>query len=281
MRDPRINFRSREVAAVLAFLVPGAGHLYQKRRLKAGVFFAGILSLFLGGMILGNWQPVYSQVISGPGASVQMLPGDAPIATSYSIGYTAQVLVGLPAIPSLVQQLRFKADMGVVKTLNEELDSEFVGVLQSRDKYVPVSGRLTLQPARLGTGTGTFTGVTRDGTAVAAEIDGSVDLGCRVFGSPRREISIAGLSGVQVGELKPDRLYGTISRPFLNWYQAPRDNGELDRLHGNLSQRYDIACVFTWIAGLLNLMAIWDAYDGPAYGYGDEEPEDENEPKEN
>ena len=36
--------------------------------------------------------------------------------------------------------------------------------------------------------------------------------------------------------------------------------------------------MFTWIAGLLNLMAIWDAYDGPAYGYGDEEPEDEEDP---
>ncbi|MFN9825440.1 MAG: hypothetical protein ACK58J_14935, partial [Planctomyces sp.] len=34
---------------------------------------------------------------------------------------------------------------------------------------------------------------------------------------------------------------------------------------------YDVAAVLTWIAGLLNLMAIWDAAQGPAYGYGDED----------
>ena len=54
MRDSRINFRSRELAAMLAFLVPGAGHFYQGRNLKAGIFFCGILSLFFGGMILGD-----------------------------------------------------------------------------------------------------------------------------------------------------------------------------------------------------------------------------------
>ena len=58
------------------------------------------------------------------------------------------------------------------------------------------------------------------------------------------------------------------------------DNAELDRLHGKLSQHFDIACVFTWIAGLLNLMAIWDAYEGPAYGYGDEEPDDDDDNEE-
>jgi hypothetical protein len=36
-----------------------------------------------------------------------------------------------------------------------------------------------------------------------------------------------------------------------------------------------MALVFTWVAGLLNLLAIWDAADGPAYAYGDEKPDDE------
>ena len=31
-----------------------------------------------------------------------------------------------------------------------------------------------------------------------------------------------------------------------------------------------MAMVFTWIAGLLNILAIWDAVEGPAFGYGDE-----------
>jgi hypothetical protein len=65
-----------------------------------------------------------------------------------------------------------------------------------------------------------------------------------------------------------------VERGILNWFQAPLDTNELDRLNGNLSRQFDVACVFTWIAGLLNLLAIWDAAQGPAYGYGDEQPEE-------
>ena len=34
---------------------------------------------------------------------------------------------------------------------------------------------------------------------------------------------------------------------------------------------FELAKIFTWIAGLLNILAVWDAFEGPAYGYGDEE----------
>ena len=44
-----------------------------------------------------------------------------------------------------------------------------------------------------------------------------------------------------------------------------------------------MGAVFTLIAGLLNILAIWDAFEGPAYGFGDEHldemDEEENEPK--
>lgn len=37
---------------------------------------------------------------------------------------------------------------------------------------------------------------------------------------------------------------------------------------------YDIGLIYTTVAGLLNVLAIYDAYEGPAYGRGDEtEPE--------
>jgi len=278
MRDSRINFRSRELAAMLAFLVPGAGHFYQGRNLKAGIFFCGILSLFFGGMILGDWQPVYSQVayaVRGD-ASLQMQSAEAPIGTRYSIGYAAQVLVGLPAVPSLIQQSRFSSGGGVVNTLKISIDSDFVGGFSDGQSFIPVSGQLILAPqdGGAGAGQGSFEGLTtRDGEVVSAKLSGSVRLGRPVFGSPRREFQMLGLRLVQIGARQPSVLQGTISRSFTDWYQAPRDNAELDRLHSKLSQNYDIACVFTWIAGLLNLMAMWDAYGGPAYGYGDDEPE--------
>ena len=126
MADPRINFRSRELAAVLAFLVPGAGHFYQGRTFKAAVYFTGILFLFFAGLILGDWQPVYSQIVYPTRApSVQMQPEDALPRTSMSIGYAAQVLSGLPALPALVQQVRFQASAGAVDRLDATLDSDF------------------------------------------------------------------------------------------------------------------------------------------------------------
>lgn len=280
MRDPRINFRSPETAALLAFLLPGAGHFYQGRRLKAGIFFFGILSLFFGGMILGDWQPVYSQVVS-PAAGDNQGDRGAVYRTSFSIGYAAQVLVGLPALPAVVQQFRFSRELDDLPLLNEDMESEFVGVCQTEmnGRSIPVSGELQLSPTKPGSrkAKGTFSGITANQTVVAAEISGDVTIEREIWGSPRRKVKIKALSGMEVDGLRLSRLDGSVERSFLNYYQAPRDSQELDRLHGKLSHRYDIACVFTWIAGLLNLMAIWDAYEGPAYGYGDEEEDDEDE----
>lgn len=280
MRDPRINLRNRELAAFLAFILPGGGHFYQGRRLKAGIYFTGIVSLFFAGMILGDWQPVYSQIayINVPG-SVQMRTAQQESKTSFSIGYAAQVFVGFPAFPSLIQQFRFKADPGSVVTLDGPLRADFIGAFREAGVFVPVSGSLSLVTStQVGvTVEGHFSGVTKDGVPVEAELRGGVRLGQKVFGSPRRDIIISGLEDVLVGEVRAVELRGTVTRSFSDWYQAPRDSGELDRLHGKLSRHFEIACVFTWIAGLLNLMAIWDAYDGPAYGYGDERPEDDED----
>lgn len=285
MKDPRINLRSRELAVFFAFILPGGGHFYQGRRLKAGIYFGGIVSLFFAGMILGDWQPVYSQVVYFRDAgSVQMRKAQQEVGANFSIAYAAQALVGLPALPALVQQARFKSDPGSVAALDGPLQSGFIGAFRQGGAFVPVEGgiRLVTSAEVSGGVEGVFSGVTNGGDLVEVPLRGGIRLGQKVFGSPRREIVISGLDGVPVGEIAAVELRGSVERAFFDWYQAPRDNAELDRLHGKLSRHFEIACVFTWIAGLLNLMAIWDAYDGPAYGYGDEPPdEDDSDPDSN
>lgn len=277
MRDPRINFRTRELAALLAFLIPGAGHYYQGRRLKAGIYFSGIVSLFFAGMILGNWQPVYSQTAVAKNAERVELANSNRVSTKFSISYGAQFFNGLPAIPALVQQLRFGSEAVDFGSFRENIDSDFVGVFRDGRQFVAVTGQVQLSPAGGSSAKGVFRGVTDDGESITSDISGTVELGRNIYGSPRRRITINGLPpDLAVGELSPTKLIGSVERSFWNWFQAPRDSDELDRLHGRLSHRFDIACVFTWIAGLLNLMAIWDAYEGPAYGYGDEEPDDDD-----
>ena len=74
------------------------------------------------------------------------------------------------------------------------------------------------------------------------------------------------------------RLKGSVPRSFWDRFEAPPDDEErdLDRgylldLHRQLGKYHELAMTFTMIAGLLNILVILDAVEGPAYGYGDSE----------
>jgi len=274
MKDPRVPLKSRGLAALLAFLVPGAGHFYQGRRLKGSIFTACILTMFLGGLILGEGQPVYSQVVHASEGSLQPAQlQTGPPRTEKSLGYFAQVFVGLPSMPALLQTWRHHSRQNLPETPSKPISEPFRGDIKmmsddGEQSLTRVNGQLSLTPGSSTTVNGNFKGTTAAGDAIEFNIEGRATLGKPVFGAPGREVvcSVSGEDSPYGGQLS-----GTIPRPFHNWFQAPRDYEELDRLHGTLSDKFDIACVFTWIAGLLNVMAIWDAFDGPAYGYGDEE----------
>ena len=297
MKDPRLQLKNPLIAAVLALLIPGAGHWYQGRRFKATIYSVGILTLFFWGMILGNWQPVYSQlVLTGNSADSNLHrnhveppdPGSDDFLNlaqsvqehpqlSFSFGYAAQFLVGLPSLPALVQEMRFRSETHDAKILEKQVTGKFRGVYVEQGTHISIMGDLNLEPINpegSRTVKGSLDATFQDGTRRVFELGGTVRLGRAVFGSPERliECNVIGDS-----HSLSDGIKGFVDRPFINWYQAPRDGFELDRLHGSLSRRFDIATVFTWIAGLLNLLAIWDAADGPAYGYGDEKPEDEED----
>src|SRR5205807_3710437 len=47
------------VAALLSYLIPGLGQIYQGRVGKGVLFLVCLYSLFFYGMYLGNWQNVY------------------------------------------------------------------------------------------------------------------------------------------------------------------------------------------------------------------------------
>ena len=280
MKDPRISLGSRGLATILAFLVPGAGHVYQRRHLKGAIFAVCILSTFFGGLVLGEGQPVYFQVIhaaEGGMASAQLQSGRSR--TERSLGYYVQIFVGIPAMPALVQSWRYRNPLNLPREPDAPLNAEFEGnVVGSgqvgHQQNQRINGELRLEPSQRVTGT--FTGTTTDGDPVHFDLSGRVVLGKPVFGSPRQAVE-CDLASDGLG--MQGQLIGTIDRPFLDWFQAPRDNEELDRMHDRLSQHFDIACVFTWIAGLLNIMAVWDAFGGPAYGYGDEDNTPNNDKK--
>ena len=102
MADPRLNLKNRNVAAVLAFLIPGAGHWYQGRCFKAAIYSVCILSTFFWGQAMAEWKGVYFRW--------QDFEGNNRFRTrDRTIGYLSQVLVGLPSLPAFIQWQRYSS----------------------------------------------------------------------------------------------------------------------------------------------------------------------------
>ena len=301
MTTPKVDLKNKWLAAVLAFLIPGFGHLYQRRRFKAVIYFTCVLGMFLTGMTLGEWKVVYWR----------WEPGG-----HRTFGYLAQVLVGLPALPARFQAMRYTAPpldgfdierrlrLDTIKgsDVDSDLDLPFTGRFRYRpdpDSFAPeagddfpnepiinVTGRIRWQRED-GLFTGSFEGNTEDGKPIKLAIAGQPTVSPRVFAhgeitptmlraedaTPVRQFSNSLRyvhcdveDGPRIGEIE-----GTVERTLMDWFQSPLEDKALEEIHGRLGRRYALAEVITWIAGLLNLLAIWDAFEGPAYGYGDEE----------
>ena len=132
MKDPRVRLRNPVVAALLAFAIPGAGHWYQGRRFKATIYSVCILTIFVWGMILGGGQPVYSQLMyrtegMAPTAQLQV---SAP-RMKFSFGYAAQVLVGAPAWPAIIQEMRIRNIDARIQWIDGPIESDFQGLLST------------------------------------------------------------------------------------------------------------------------------------------------------
>ncbi|MFM9964609.1 MAG: DUF6677 family protein [Planctomycetaceae bacterium] len=312
MADPRINLRSRSLAAVLAFLIPGAGHWYQRRYFKAAIYSICILSTFYWGQVLADWKGVYFRWEDIEERRFQT--------RERTIGYLSQFLTGLPSMPGLFQWHRYSSsgDARAPLPLDLPLDTAFQGYAkidnpQGESWEGPITGRVQLsldESEAQGFGTqiqGHFRGRLEGDAARDIEFDlggslsignrvGSQTIGPRVLGSGEITRTLDGKNSpkefsssrrflacrivVARGEFEAPvgEIEGTIPRAFWDWYQVPLEEDAIQDMNRRLGKRYEIALLFTWVAGLLNLLAIWDAYEGPAYGYGDEVDQPEGQP---
>jgi hypothetical protein len=156
-----IDLRNPVLAAVLAWLWPGAGHLYQRRNVKGVLFMVCVLATYFFGLVLGEGHVVYASWLK----------------SDRRWQYLCQVGVGLPALPALVQNR-------LVRSGKE-----------------PLLGGIMAPPA-------------------------------------------------VVLENADDELAG--------W-------------HKQLSNKFDLGILYTMIAGLLNVLAVCDAYAGPFVPAPDEQ----------
>ncbi|MDZ7615625.1 MAG: DUF6677 family protein [Patescibacteria group bacterium] len=180
--DQTPDLRDPVVAAVLAWLVPGLGHLYQGRLAKAALFFLCIMTTFVYGLALGSapekgW---YGRVVY-----YSWRPGDK------RLFYLCQAGAGLVAMPALVQANRMANNR-------------------------------------------------------------------RVW-----------LSGFQA----PPRHPSDSAQPT----NPNRDQPTPHELNSQLPRNFELGTVFTAVAGLLNILAIYDAWGGPVPIAGKKKDEDEED----
>jgi hypothetical protein len=174
--EPRsVELRDPEVAAFLAWLIPGLGHLYQRRTAKAVLYFACIMGTFLYGIYLGgNSRLGWGRVVY---ASWK--------ADDKRISYFGQVGAGLIALPALVQ-------------------------------------------------------------------------------------------ATLVRNKKPPLWNGFMAPPS----DVPNSPATLDNLQKDLNRYFELGTVYTLVAGLLNVLAIYDAWRGPVFAEAKEEDDEHDEEKE-
>jgi hypothetical protein len=137
-----------------------------------------------------------------------------------------------------------------------------------------VTGRIQLAPGSRPSESvvqGTFTGQL-DKKEVTLKLEGIPTLGKAVSADPQREIEIDVVDASEPPQAI-GRLRGEISRSLLDRFEAPPDNEYYEVLHRKLGKFHELAMTFTMIAGLLNILVILDAVEGPAYGYGDGDSE--------
>jgi hypothetical protein len=157
------------LAALLSYLIPGLGQIYQGRVGKGLLFFGGLYLLFFYGMWMGQWKNVWlpdADKLPDVALAGQNLGGAAK-AVSYRPQFLGQFWIGTAAWPAVYQYVVF---------------------------------------------------------------DATKDAG-----------------------------------PIFGKFERTPDEKELNDLQRNGNKRWDLGWVYTVIAGVLNLLVIYDAFAGPMF----------------
>lgn len=194
-----IPLKDPALAAFLAWLMPGLGHLYQGRTAKAILYFVCLTGTFAYGCYLGGNREL------GWGRVVYMAwrEDDA------RLPYICQVGIGLPALPALVQANRAR---------NQK------------------------------------------------DLDGGLLWGG--FEAPP-------LATIPAEEKTADKERARQ----LQAQRTQRHQFTLDEICKSLGRYFELGTVYTMIAGLLNILAIYDAWGGPILPEAKKEKDDDEDQK--
>ena len=189
-----IDLKRPMLAMLLAWLVPGAGHLYQGRRFKGVLFLVVVLSIYLTGFVLGGGRVVYWSWKRG----------------EQRWAMACQAGIGIAAVPAAVQSRLLHGGgkaalaggfMAPPVSLNQPVDESYAQAMIRR------TPELTEEDFR--------------------------------------------------------------RQPRMRLWEFQRD--ELSLWHHQLGRWFEIGTLYTMIAGMLNMLVIYDAGFGPLGTTSDEE----------
>lgn len=135
---PDLDLKNRRLAAFLAWLIPGLGHLYQGRTGKGLLFAICILGTFYYGLYIGDGKVVYA-------STAPLISRDFAFVRD-RWQYPCQFFVGLPALPALVQRAR---------VLDGKEPLPYIGMAPPKEAnqgpfdVIDVSGNTAHQPTEL------------------------------------------------------------------------------------------------------------------------------------
>jgi hypothetical protein len=214
--------RDRWLAAFLAWLIPGAGHIYQRRYGKGLLFLVCILSTFYYGIFLGSSSVVYASFRKADVRPLRDEDDRGLRQDDARYAYLCQVGIGLPALPAMIQAKR----MG------------------GSDPKPPLWDGYMAPPVLIG-------------QRVHEEwID-------RLVQKSAQE----SLGDFERGHFV--RTRGSNYERYLPYRPSEvgtDDSGKANQLsmwHLHYGSMFDVGTVFTMIAGLLNVLVVFDAWGGP------------------
>ncbi|MBQ2621217.1 MAG: TM2 domain-containing protein [Thermoguttaceae bacterium] len=97
VEQPEIDLKNPFLAALLTFVLPGAGHFYQGRIGKGIVFCVCVLGLFIYGLVLSSGDVGWGRAMYWKWTS-----------DDHRFYFLGQVCIGAPALPALIQSKRAK-----------------------------------------------------------------------------------------------------------------------------------------------------------------------------
>jgi hypothetical protein len=225
------------VAGILSYLVPGLGQIVQGRYAKGILFFVCISTLFFYGIYIGSG----SVTISGRKYTVNSnvyLPTDVskgpnePQSLTTNLinrwQFVGQFWVGAAAWPAMFQYYRFQpAEQNKLETLYDDA----ARALMTAEK--------------------------KEQEAQEAEKAGKDVADAREEAAAAQKTADEALKEAAEQERK-------LAHPIFGSFQREPSQASINAVHNAGDKRLELAWVFTVIAGVLNILVIYDAVAGPA-----------------